>query len=95
MQKATVNLVIRLGKAMKILLKMYPGAKSYQQKSIFDKNYLIQALQTSRNWNDFSLEQEVQRRAIYELEADKLISEGGINTKSVSYITETANRIKD
>ena len=55
----------------------------------------MQALQTSNNWNDFSLEQEVQRRAIYELEADKLISEGGINTKSVNYITETANRIKD
>ncbi len=37
----------------------------------------------------------MQRRAIYELEADKLIAEGGINTKSVNYITETANRIKD
>ena len=37
----------------------------------------------------------MQRRAIYELEADKLIAEGGINTKSVSYITETANRIKE
>ena len=41
------------------------------------------------------MEQEVQRRAIYELEADRLIAEGGINTKSVSYITETANRIKE
>lgn len=37
----------------------------------------------------------MERRAIYELEADKLISEGGINTKSVNFITETANRIKD
>ena len=26
----------------------------------------------------------MQRRAIYELEADRLIAEGGINTKSVS-----------
>ena len=34
-------------------------------------------------------------RAIYELEADRLISEGGINTKSVNYITDTVNRIKD
>lgn len=76
-------------------MKMYPGAKPYQKKSIFDKNYLLQSLQTSTNWNDFTLEQEVQRRAIYELEADKLIAEGGINTKSVSYITERVNRIKD
>ena len=37
----------------------------------------------------------MQRRAIYELEADKLIAEGGINTKTVNYITKTANRIKD
>ena len=52
-------------------------------------------MKTSKNWNDVSLEQEIQRRAIYELEADKLIAEGGINTKSVSYITDTANRIKE
>ena len=37
----------------------------------------------------------MQRRAIYELEADKLIAEGGINTKSVNYITRTAGRIKE
>ena len=37
----------------------------------------------------------MQTKAIYELEADRLIAEGGINTKSVSYITKTANRIKD
>ena len=94
-RKAAVTLTIRLNKATRILLKMFPGAKAYQQKSIFDKNYLLQSLQTGNNWNDFSLEQEVQRRAIYELEPDKLISEGGINTKSVNYITSTANRIKE
>ena len=87
LRKATVTLVIRLSKATRVLLKMYPGAKAYQQKSIFDKNYLLQSLQTANNWNDFSLEQEVQRKAIYELEADRLIAEGGINTKSVNYIT--------
>ena len=37
----------------------------------------------------------MQRRAIFEMEADQLIAEGGINTKSVNYITETANRIKE
>lgn len=39
-----MSLIIRLSKATRILLKMYPGAKAYQQKSIFDKNYLLQAL---------------------------------------------------
>jgi len=95
LRKAAVTLVVRLNKASRILLKMHPGAKAYIKKSIFDKNYMLSSLQTGRNWNDFTVEQEVQRRAIYELEADKLISEGGINTKSVNYITETANRIKD
>ena len=56
LRKATVTLVIRLNKAARVLLKMYPGAKAYQQKSIFDKNYLLQSLQTANNWNDFSLE---------------------------------------
>ena len=58
LRKASVTLTIRLNKATRILLKMYPGAKAYQQKSIFDKTYLLQSLQTGNNWNDFSLEQE-------------------------------------
>ena len=41
LRKAAVTLVIRLNKATRILMKMFPGAKSYQQKSIFDKNYLM------------------------------------------------------
>ena len=32
---------------------------------------------------------------MFELEADKLLSEGGINSKSVTEITETAKRIKE
>ena len=37
----------------------------------------------------------MQRRGLYELEADKLLAEGGINSKSVTAITETAKRIKE
>ena len=32
---------------------------------------------------------------MFELEADKLLAEGGINSKSVTEITETAKRIKE
>ena len=32
---------------------------------------------------------------MYELESDKLLSEGGINSKSVSAITETMKKIKE
>ena len=95
LRKAAITLVIRLHKASRILLYMHPGAQAFVRKSIFDKNYLILSLQSGKNWNDFNVENEVQMRGIYELEADKLIAEGGINTKSVNYITDTANRIKD
>ena len=37
----------------------------------------------------------MNRRGLYESEADKLLMEGGINAKSVSQITETAKRIKE
>jgi len=43
-RKAAMTLSVRLNKAMRVLLKMHPGAKSFQQKSIFDKNYLLQSL---------------------------------------------------
>ena len=63
--------------------------------SVFDKNYLLNVLLSSNNWNDQTIGEEVQRRALYELEADKLLAEGGINSKSVTAITETAKRIKE
>ena len=38
---------------------------------------------------------ELHRRAMHELEADKLLAEGGSNTRSVQDIKEMAARIKD
>ena len=62
---------------------------------MFDKSFLLNVLLSSNNWSDHAIEEEVQRRTMFELEADKLLAEGGINSKSVTEITETAKRIKE
>ena len=95
LKKSAVSLVLRLHKTTRALLYIFPGSQNHQQSSVFDKSFLLNVLLSSKNWNDHSIEEEVQRRAMFELEADKLLAEGGINSKSVTEITETAKRIKE
>lgn len=77
-KKATISFTVRLHKTVRTLLKMYPGAVVLAEKSLFDKNYLVHMLLNSENWKSDSIDREVLSKTLYELEADKLLSEGGI-----------------
>jgi hypothetical protein len=70
-------------KIITALMKMFPSAMELVKSSLFDKNFLLNAILNASGLSDQEAWAEYLMVQPYSLETDKLLADGGISKKTV------------
>jgi|LauGreDrversion4_2_1035121.scaffolds.fasta_scaffold43310_1 hypothetical protein len=64
-------------------MRLFPSVRELENASIFDKNFILNAIFNSSQLNEHETVAECKQLAPYQIATNQLLSEGGINQKTV------------
>lgn len=95
LQAACATIAARLHKTTIVCYKIYPGSLNIERASVFDKNWIVFTLVNATPRTADAAHSYATKQFNFTVEANKLLSDGGIAAKSVKLITDKSRIIKE
>lgn len=83
LQETVYIFCLRVHKSIAVLMKMFPTTTELIKSSLFDKNYILNALLNASGLSSNDAWAEYLMVPPYVYETDKLLADGGISKKTV------------